>query len=446
MKPEDIMNALGSADSAYLTQAMEEPTAPARRRNKPLRRAALIAAAVLLLAGTAYAAARGIAAMLRKAPSIAETEVLPGVYQLSLNEKAAEDAPAGIEEYYLPTAPADYVLEDANLTRNDGEVVRAQARWSIPPQNAAVILPAGSSQEAYPMFEFSLKPLRVVDGSDPLASSSVGGTSSEIVVDMARISKTGVELSGVEYLVYDCPKGTLLGWDMAVTDYFWVDEARHYLFCVEFTEAVPQALREQILASVAKVDAKTWQDFFCPNKIALFNEQITAWNQAHPDETIPVFHLYLPSLRPEAYPHRMQNYGALQNGMPGEKIDPLYDVRTILHLLDDDSHELWFWNLKNNDSMARKAREKLEAGEAETFVLDGVEIIRYSEEESGCRKESWSFSAPDGASDICLEFIDANVEPSPVPEELKIAFFRSIEEVDPTDLTPGQSFENYFFG
>lgn len=441
MRPDDIMKALGGADSAYLDHALEEP-APASRQNRlrPLARLGLIAAVVTLLAGTAYAAVKYMA------PSITETEVAPGIYELSLDEKAAEDAPAGIEEYYLPTAPAGYQLELADLTKNDGEVVQAQARWSIPPQNEAVILPAGSSQEAYPMFEFSLKPLRVVDGSDPLASLSVGGTSSEIVVDMSQIAKTGVELSGVEYLVYDCPKGTLLGWNMAVTDYFWVDEARHYLFCVEFTEAVPQAQREQILASVAKVDAKTWEDFFYPDKIALYNEQITAWNEAHPDEPIPVFHLYLPSLQPEAYSHRMQNYGALQNGMPGEKIDPLYDVRTILHLLDDDSHELWFWNLKNNDYMAREAREKLEAGEAETFVLDGVEIIRYSEEMPGRRKEVWSFSAPDGASDICLEFVDANVEPSPIPEDLKIAFFRSIEEVDPATLTPGQSFENYFFG
>ena len=441
MRPDDIMKALGGADSAYLDHALEEP-APASRPNRlrPLARLGLIAAVVTLLAGTAYAAVKYMA------PSITETEVAPGIYELSLDEKAAEDAPAGIEEYYLPTAPAGYELVDAYLTKNDGELVQAQARWSIPPQDAPELLPAGASREPYPMFEFTVNPLRAVDGTDPLASLSVNGTSSEIVVDMSQIAKAGVELSGVEYLVYDCPKGTLLGWNMAVTDYFWVDEARHYLFCVEFTEAVPQAQREQILASVAKVDAKTWEDFFCPDKIALFNEQITAWNEAHPDEPIPVFHLYLPSLQPETYSHRMQNYVAGQNGMPGEKIDPLYDVRTILHLLDDDSHELCFWNLKGNDDMAREAREKLEAGEAETFVLDGVEIIRYSEEEPGCRKEVWSFSAPDGASDICLEFVDANVEPSPIPADLKIAFFRSIEEVDPATLTPGQSFENYFFG
>ena len=439
MNAFDLYEAIGSVEEQYLQHSE-------RRVSRKGRRLAAICLTVGILITAMMTLVAGIAAMKRKAPSITETEAAPGIYELSLNEKAAEDAPAGLEEYYLPTAPAGYELGVANLTKNDGEVVQAQARWSIPPQEAPELLPAGASREPYPMFEFTVNPLRVVDGSDPLASLSVDGTSSEIVVDMSQITKTGVELNGIEYLVYDFPQGSLLGWDMAVTDYFWVDEARHYLLSVKFTEDVPQALREQILASVTKVDAKTWQDFFCPNKIELFNEQITAWNQAHPDETIPVFHLYLPSLRPEAYPHRMQNYGALQNGMPGEKIDPLYDVRTILHLLDDDSHELWFWNLKNNDSMARKAREKLEAGEAETFVLDGVEIIRYSEEEPGRRKEIWSFPAPDGASDICLEFVDANVEPSPVPEELKIAFFRSIEEVDPTDLTPGQSFENYFFG
>ena len=441
MRPDDIMKALGGADSAYLDHALEEPV-PASRQNRlrPLARLGLIAAVVTLLAGPAYAAVKYMA------PSITETEVAPSIFELSLDEKAAEDAPAGIEEYYLPTAPAGYQLELADLTKNDGEVVQAQARWSIPPQGDAGIGTAVPSRMSYPMFEFSVKPLRAVDGSDLSASLGANGVSSSIVSDLSRIRKSILESNGVEYLVYDCPKGTLLGWNMAVTDYFWVDEARHYLLSVEFTEDVPQALREQILASVAKVDAKTWEDFFYPDKIALYNEQITAWNEAHPDEPIPVFHLYLPALRPEAYSHRMQNYIAGQNGMPGEKIDPLYDVRTILHLLDDDSHELWFWNLKNNDSMAREAREKLEAGEADTFVLDGVEIIRYSEEEPGRRKEVWSFSAPDGASDICLEFVDANVEPSPIPEDLKIAFFRSIEEVDPATLTPGQSFENYFFG
>ena len=73
------------------------------------------------------------------------------------------------------------------------------------------------------------------------------------------------------------------------------------------------------------------------------------------------------------------------------------------------------------------------------FTLDGKEILRMTWESSyegrTSHYETWTFAAPDGSL-LELRFGDGGAE-LPVSEELKIAFFRSIEEVDPAEQTPG---------
>lgn len=489
MKPEDIMNALGSADSAYLTQAMEEP-AVRTRRVSPLGRMALIAAAVLLLAGSVFAAVTVLAPKKTvPAPAIAETEAAPGWYELYFeNNPAAENAPDAIADYYLPTAiPAEYSLAWSQLNNPTGKVLSASAGWEVDPlpnggagSPDSVELGDGSVFTPYKMAEYTVKPLKVLNGADPFAYVQAGGTSAFVVEDMSKVEKSGVVLNGVEYVVYDVSKEAASFLMMDETWYFWTDDANRYLFSFRFSAPVPQAEREAILTSVAPVDEQTWNKFYHlgeEDPVTLLNRRINAWNEEHPtEEPLPLYRVYMPALRPEGYTELQYGFGAIPNGglkletmdtwieksisgKLGLSVNELLIVGYSFELQDREGHTLRFEKcevVSDSAPIEHKMERVAEmcAGEGQqvdTFTLDGVEILRavyiypspygvrpgYTDTQ---HYEDWYFAAPDGTTVLQLHFSDQGNE-EPVPEELKIAIFRSIEEVDPSTLPQGYHME-----
>ena len=220
MRPESILLALGKAKQEYLE--LPEQGA-ARGAGRPVRRALLIAAVVVLLVTTAYGAVSGVRYLVKnvkkwsaEAP-IRERKLDNNWYELYFEENpAAADAPETIAQYYLPKAPAGYRREHAVLSYGDAFETESGVVWVYGDPTAdldaamdawAAEHPAGMTQEELAAWEkehpaptvrveevsFSQKPLKALrDGS----VFAVFGT-----LQPERLVKSGEILDETEYVV-----------------------------------------------------------------------------------------------------------------------------------------------------------------------------------------------------------------------------------------------------
>ena len=230
MKPETILQALSETRPALLDEARE--TVSARSRNlRPLRRIALVAAAVALLAGTVFAAVTVLT------PKISIDDRQPdnlddSYFSLTLEENpAAEDAPGRLEVLYLPRAlPEGAALTAASVEWSD----RLTWAWTAP----------DGSQGAISFGQIPLQP----DGREHPLTAFEG-------IDPKELEQGTLELNGM-----GCWTMTRRSAAGDTAWYYWLDEARHYLFHASFNEAVPQTEREAFLASVAPVTEEAFYD------------------------------------------------------------------------------------------------------------------------------------------------------------------------------------------
>lgn len=458
MRAEEIMKALGGADAAYVEHALERPAPAARRTLRPLLRLGLAAALIALLAGTAFAVMSGLATKEK------ERESSPQWYELYFEDNpAAEDAPDQIVDHYFPAGtPKGYREVAARLKYVDGRVVRADGEWRCD------ALRIGSEEEGDGVIpataEFHYMPLRCLNVHDNFQNENVFGDFFN--VEPGQFTKSVEELDGREYLRYDCQSG-VNGYFTQTSWYFWVDEARHYVFTMMFNEPVPREDRIAFLRAVAPLGKNDWNELMHGDRVAAWNERLEAWNAAHPEaEPLPLIRLYLPTLRPEGYDAIQQNYCArpsdalaelpMDEWLPARErgevyvnVDEMLDVRLFRNINDGTGRSLGCSRYLSISADGRSARERLElAAQTEAadqcctvdrFSLDGQEIVRarhtVDEGESGtAHYESWILIAPDDSSLLELMFTWYG---EPISEELKIAWFRSIEEVDSGSLTEG---------
>ena len=495
MRPEEIMKALGGTDSRYLDQALERPAAPVRSRLRPLARLGLIAAVVTLLAGTAFAVATGMVSKERRSAH--------RWYELYFQENpAAEDAPNEILDFYSPTGiSAGYRRELARRSFVDGRVVQAEGSWvcselrmvhgengetelqnlrkgqSTEPEEARSFVDAEATRWTDARVDFKYMPLKSLNVHDSWMNENV--FAEFVTEDVEKITKSGERIEGRDYVVYSCQPG-VDGGEAETQWYFWIDEARRYVFSLMFTEPVPEADRLAFLRAVTPMDEAAWERLMNPDLVTAFNNCLAAWNAAHPEaEPKEPIRLYLPSLRPEGYDKIQRWYDAwashsalvdlpvdqwldkaLELGIPVSAGAELMNVKAIIDLHDGRGKSLrcapyaasyigGFSESEQLDLIEDTFRQHASDSTLDRFTLDGREILRVfhglAKSSTLNEYESWIFLAPDGNSLLELDFMNHGAE-TPIPEDLKIAFFRSIEEVDPASLTPGSSTENGFFG
>ena len=474
MNADELLQAVGETRADYLEHALLPPAAASRRAGSLGRRIALAAAVAALLAGTVYAAVSGLVTK--------EQAVGPQWYEVYLEENpAAADAPEEIVDHYLPArVPESYVLQHASVDVKDGKTLEAKAEWVRPDLQMVVKetedteLEDGETWFTNAEVRYFYRPLKAVSGIGAYvlenAFSDLNGA------DMDRVIKSSEQIDGVDYLVYTCPADSMPLWSDENTWYFWMDENRRYLYSMFFSEPVPREDRLAFLRSVAPVDDAAWDRVMNPDTVTAFNGRLAVWNAAHP-EAMPIapIRLYLPSLRPEGYDMSQQWYNYWPNAsledIPVEqwldRLEELHGLECVgsdmlhFHLgiqLDDGSGRYLGCREQNfisghisPDGDPYTPAELLDLLEEigpdpayknsvmDRFTLDGKEILRMTWESSyegrTSHYETWTFAAPDGSL-LELRFGDGGAE-LPVSEELKIAFFRSIEEVDPAEQTPG---------
>ena len=468
MNADELLQAVGETRADYLEHALLPPAAASRRAGSLGRRIALAAAVAALLAGTVYAAVSGLVTK--------EQAVGPQWYEVYL------DAPEEIVDHYLPArVPESYVLQHASVDVKDGKTLEAKAEWVRPDLQMVVKetedteLEDGETWFTNAEVRYFYRPLKAVSGIGAYvlenAFSDLNGA------DMDRVIKSSEQIDGVDYLVYTCPADSMPLWSDENTWYFWMDENRHYLYSMFFSEPVPREDRLAFLRAVAPVDDAAWDRVMNPDTVTAFNGRLAVWNAAHP-EAMPIapIRLYLPSLRPEGYDMSQQwflcspCYPFLQEAPMEQWLDrvaethelqcdgsDILDVRLAIQLDDGSGRYLgcarksFISSHVSPDGDPYTPAELLDLLEEigpdpayknsvmDRFTLDGREILRESWESScdgyTCHYETWTFAAPDGSL-LELRFGDGGAE-LPVSEELKIAFFRSIEEVDPAEQTPG---------
>ena len=214
MKNDRLMQALGNVDSRYLEQCDLLPLEGKGRSSAgPLRRI-LIAAAVIALLAVSVSAAVGLA-------RVRGSKLGKDSFLLYLEENpAAEDAPTEIAQYYLPEAdPKELVLTHADENRKRGISVT----WEKADHSG--------------MARFTQELLASIPEDGVL--TLVEG------IDLDELRPGEAEIQGRLYTTYtSASEAGDTVW------YYWVDEARYYLFCTSFTDGFTREEREAVLSSV----------------------------------------------------------------------------------------------------------------------------------------------------------------------------------------------------
>ena len=440
MNPETILQALGAASPELLELPSRE--APARSVRRPLRKALLLAAAVVLLVTTVFGAAAGVRWAVKRWSAdakIGERSLDGNWYELYFeNNPAAPDAPETLAQLWLPKAPEGYVREHAAISYGTAFETENRAVWTLGDWAAELEAAVDAWAEAHPKaltaeelavweaehpapslrldeVSFSQKPLKALLGGDVFA---VFGT-----VAPEKLTRSGEILGDTEYVVY-----TYAGEEQDPgapgTWYFWLDEARHYIFCMEFSEGVPQADREAFLRSVKPVDRETWLSRCGVEAWQTRQETNARENRgraAREETLLPVDRFYTADFAPEGY----EASDVLV--IPGAGV-PLVHMQ---EWQDGKGHSISFlqgWTMDEDDFDGwDHSVRSLGGAEADIWVTS------YPGESSGetWREEFWRFTAPDGQTVLFLEFFTC--DDSDLPDELKLSLFWSVREANPEE-------------
>ncbi len=441
MRPESILLALGKAKQEYLE--LPEQGA-ARGAGRPVRRALLIAAVVVLLVTTAYGAVSGVRYLVKnvkkwsaEAP-IRERKLDNNWYELYFEENpAAADAPETIAQYYLPKAPAGYRREHAVLSYGDAFETESGVVWVYGDPAAALDAamdawaaehPSGMTQEELAAWEkehpaptvrveevsFSQKPLKALRDGNVFA---VFGT-----LQPERLVKSGEIIDETEYVVYTYAPGEGEHRSGTETWYFWLDEARHYIFCMSFSEGIPQADRESFLRSVKPVEREAWitrcglADWHENNEAVARENRVRT---ARGEELLPVNRFYLSDFAPAGYAGSSAlvvggESGALtymQEWQDGKGRSASFYLGWTM---DEDDFKDW-----DHDTRS------LGGAEVDVWVRSFYE----ASDDSVWREEYWRWTAPDGETVLFLYFFNAdNTEPE---DEFRLSLFWSVREAEP---------------
>lgn len=437
MKPESILKALGRADPALL----ELPPAKGggKRLDKPLRRGLLAAAAAALLITTAYAGVAGARYLARRwsgdAP-ISERKLADNWYELYFADNpAAEDAPDTLEQFYLPTAPAGYVREHTTLSYGDAfetenslswipedalaDYAREVSRWEAahPAAMTQAELTAWEAEHPAPVgkipsVHFSQKPLKALMDGNVFA---IFGT-----LHSGEPKKSGEILGNTEYVTYTWAEGD----EGEETCCFWLDEARHYIFCMSFSGEISRTDREAFLRSVKPVERETWKERSGLRDWQAANRNNQAENRSRAsrgEKLLPVNRFYTADFAPELW--EASSYLVI-----GGETDSLAYTQ---EWQDGKGHSASFllgWTMDDDDFAGwERSTRSLGGGEVDIFVRSFYE----DSDDSTWREEFWRWTAPDGETVLFLYFFSAdNTDPE---DEFKLSLYWSVREADPAE-------------
>ncbi len=347
MNTDDLFTAMSDIEDSYLISS-DASAQPAVRRKKIIRRALLAAAVLVLCIATVTAGVNLL--------SIGSEKVGADSYNLYFEENpAAADAPKTIAAYYLPTV--------GGLAQNYGTL-------------SNIIVHLDCQNTAGAQVTFTQRPLLALDYNNTFAGSNG--------IDIDSMKQETVTFGAVEYFRLTHKSGS----DTSAF-YYWVDEARHYVFEMFFNEGISEDDRIAYLQSVHPVGL--------PEVLqALQMDALSLWL---PDGTTESLTLYT-------------GRDGQANMCAAFAVSP---VRTL--------------NVEQGDLYT-----PMENSTLSTRTVDGTEIkiYRFMWAEADTVSESWVFPAPDGKSTITL-FFDAHESDFFTLEEQE-AIFRSLHAV--TDIAP----------
>ncbi len=435
MKPESILQALGEARPEYL--ALPQKTGP--RAARPLGRILLIAAAVALLATTAFGAVTGVRYLVKqwtKDAPISERKLADNWFELYFeNNPAADDAPETLAELYLPAAPEGYLREHTALSYGNAFETENTVVWELGDPWAELDEKLDAWTAAHPLLtgdelaaweqehpaptvrietvQFSQKPLKALRDRNVFATFGAEAA--------GELTKSGEIVGQTEYVVYTCtPEDSDSG--SGGTWYFWLDEQRHYIFCLSFTDGIPQADRETFLRSVKSVDRETYltrtgiEDWNVNNRN---NERENRGRLARGEKLLPVYSLYVSDFAPEGF-------DASTCLVIGDETAPLSYMQEWQDGKGHSASLLLGWTM-DDDDFADWTHTTRSLGGTEVDIW--VSSQREDSDDSTWREEFWRWTAPDGETVLFLYFFSAdNTEPE---DAFKLSLFWSVREGTP---------------
>ncbi|MBQ2061418.1 MAG: hypothetical protein II458_01960 [Oscillospiraceae bacterium] len=369
MNSETVLRALGSARTEYLDHAMEHGQAGGRRLSRPLRMVLLTAAVLVLTITCAYAG--------HSVWSMSQRQVKQGLfasYELFFEANpATPDAPDTLEQYYLPRElPEGFRLDYARLSYGDAFAAVNEVRWV-----------RGEFGTAGKM-SFTQRPLKSLLEDDAFAQ-----------FNYRPRNRGEVEIGGVDYMTVTEFEAT-----HNITAYYWVDENRHYVFRMGFTDEIPQPMREAILQSVDVVDKAA-----CA--AALGADEYDGC-------------VYVAQTGTEGY----ENISVMLENSGG-RLQALSQWRC-----GDRGFVL---SVGAYAGIPQGAEDEIEET---NFTVDGTDVVctksAFVSNGLPCRQENWFFTAPDGVTELWLSF--SSTDGGYLSWEQKLAIFRGIAPVTPADL------------
>ena len=410
MNSENILEAVGQARGAYLDHAMEQRAETGRKR-RPLRAALLVAAAVALLVTSVYAATT--------AWKIAGRKTDPSWYELYFEENpAAADAPDTLEQYYLPRSlPVGYEVDLARVSYGDAFSTESTVEWLYGGYRAdldALIdqwyatwtqdengqpLPLTAAElaaleEEHPMPSLELQ--SVVFTQRPLKCLWQGDVFAFMSGSLDDVTRGEVTLGDRGYvtMTHTTDRGEEVS-------YYWVDEARHYVFSLQFSAGIPREEREAVVQSVAPVEKAEYT--------ALLGADAYAGA------------VYVAQVGPTGY-----DKGSVALVRTGEgELYALSDWQDLGHGVT-----LCVGSYMEDELQADAGVQVTE------FTLDGTKIVCAASDTTvngePFAQESWFFTAPDGETALWLEFF--STDGTKLSAEEKEAVFRGIAAVDPAEI------------
>lgn len=369
MNSETVLRALGSARTEYLDHAMEHGQAEARSISRPLRLTLLTAAVLALTITCAYAG--------HSVWNMSQRQVKQGLfasYELFFEANpAAPDAPDTLEQYYLPRElPEGFRLDYARLSYGDAFAAVNEVRW--------VRGEFGTAGK----ISFTQRPLKSLLEDAVFAQ-----------FNYRPRNRGEVEIGGVDYMTVTEFEAT-----HNVTAYYWVDENRHYVFRMGFTDEIPQPMREAILQSVGVVDKAA-----CA---AALGADVYEGN------------VYVMHTDVEGYDNT-----AVMLEYSGGRLQAKSQWRC-----GDRGFGL---SVGAYTGIPQGAEDEIEET---SFTVDGTDVVcakrAFVSNGLPCRQEDWFFTAPDGVTELWLSF--SSTDGKYLPWEQKLTIFRDIAPVTPADL------------
>ena len=408
MKPEEIMKALQGADDAYLDKALGQPPRKSFRSLRPGVRLCLIAALLLMMGGTVYAAWTALNVESRQAPE--------GWYEVYFQENpAAPDAPESLEEYYLPAVSSDtFIRESTTLNfgnafatesrivwtygdpwkKMDEEIDRWNKTWACDENGRPKAL---SSQELAALEKEhplpSVKTEQLIFSQKPLLSLPNDKVLDTYFSDAGPLTKGGVRIGSRDYVTMGNADETI---------YLWTDEALHYVFYLRCSNGIPRSEQEKAVCSVAKVGRESYLE-----QTGLANaESRTLW---------------IPGIAPTAFQ---------QESMLLVLPDRSEDLSVMLDWQDESGHRITF------AQGFSYTEEDLADSEHTTRSLNGsdITVLRRMENVDGHPwiDENWYFIIPGSGTSFWINYY--STDGTEVDEEVKLALYESIQPVQLPDL------------